>query len=230
MRPVERGHAPRVYADYPDAQTDLVAKIGDYCSYCERQIETHLAVEHVQPKSRRKALRNDWGNFLLGCVNCNSSKGKKAVTLTACLWPDRDNTARAYDYTNAGEVHVSRGFRRLNRTRAQATLELVGLDKVPGHANARRRPTASDIRWRRRQEAFALAERQLRDLLVQDTPIVRQLIVDTAVGRGMFSIWMHVFRNDPNMRQRLVAAFRGTASSCYDPVTLAAVRRPGGVM
>ena len=76
MRPVDKGVAPARYVRYQDANSDLRGRIGDYCSYCERQIETHLAVEHVQPKVRRTTLRNSWSNFLLGCVNCNSSKGK----------------------------------------------------------------------------------------------------------------------------------------------------------
>jgi hypothetical protein len=228
MRPIERGVAPRTYTDYPQAHDDLCAVIGDYCSYCERQIETHLAVEHVQPKSRKKALRNEWTNFLLGCVNCNSCKGKKAVALGGFVWPDVDNTARAYFYTSSGEVAVMPRMRKPNRDRALATLALVGLDRVPGHADRKKRPSSSDIRWRRRQEAFDLATRQLNALAAQDTPIVRQLIVEAALGRGMFSIWMQVFIADADMRRRLVAAFRGTAPSCFDPATFRAVRRPGG--
>src|ERR1700730_16188143 len=98
MRPVERGTAPRVYTNYQDAGPDLQARLGDYCSYCERQIETNLAVEHVQPKDSQTALRNTWTNFLLGCVHCNSSKGKQPVSVPDFLWPDLDNTLRAFDY------------------------------------------------------------------------------------------------------------------------------------
>src|SRR5260370_24609015 len=74
MRPVDKGVPPAVYATYQDAGSDLRSRLGDYCSYCERQIETHLAVEHVQPKVRRASLRNVWSNVLLGCVHCNSRK------------------------------------------------------------------------------------------------------------------------------------------------------------
>ena len=49
MRPVERGAALRVYTKYQDAGPDLQARLGDYCSYCERQIETNLAVEGNVP-------------------------------------------------------------------------------------------------------------------------------------------------------------------------------------
>src|SRR4051812_38416656 len=118
MRPVERGVAPNAYAHYQDALRDLTAAIGDYCSYCERYIETHLAVEHVQPKSRKKALATTWANFLLACVNCNSCKGKKSVKLTACFWPDADNTFRCLTYTTAGRVSVATGLSAPETTKA----------------------------------------------------------------------------------------------------------------
>src|SRR5260221_6501574 len=75
MRPVDKGAAPALYENYQEAGPDLQVRLGDFCSYCERQIETHLAVEHVQPKSHVPALATVWSNFLLGCVHCNSSKG-----------------------------------------------------------------------------------------------------------------------------------------------------------
>ena len=54
MRPVERGGVPttaagtpKVYAEYADARGDLYARIGRYCSFCERPIKAGLAVEHI---------------------------------------------------------------------------------------------------------------------------------------------------------------------------------------
>lgn len=84
MRPVERGEAPietddqpRQYSKYQDARPDLISRLGKYCSYCERRIPTNLAVEHIQNKDDRPDLEREWCNFLLGCVNCNSTKLKK---------------------------------------------------------------------------------------------------------------------------------------------------------
>jgi len=228
MRPIERGPAPRVYDDYRDAYVDLCGALGQFCSYCERRIETHLAVEHVQPKSRRKALQTSWTNLLLACANCNSCKGKRAVRLARFVWPDTDNTARAFEYLRTGQVRVMPRTRQPNRSRIESTLTLVGLDRIPGHSKKRKRALSSDIRWRSRQEAFDLASRQVNDLVALDTPIVRQLIVDAAVGRGMFSVWMQAFRSDGDMRRRLIAAFRGTAANCFNPLTGAAMKRPGG--
>lgn len=102
MRPVDKGAAPAVYTRYQDAGPDLQVRIGDYCNYCERQIETNLAVEHVRPKSHVAALRTDWTNFLLACVNCNSSKGDTPVNLPDYFWPDADNTLRHSSMSEAG--------------------------------------------------------------------------------------------------------------------------------
>ena len=110
MRPIDRGTAPRTYARYEDALRDLAQVIGDYCSYCERFIDTHLAVEHVQPKSRKKALRTLWSNFLLACVNCNSCKGKKHIALASFFWPDVDNTFRCFTYGTAGIIGINDGL------------------------------------------------------------------------------------------------------------------------
>jgi uncharacterized protein (TIGR02646 family) len=228
MRPVDKGPGHGPYAIYGDALPDLRNAIGDFCSYCERQIETHLAVEHVQPKSRKKALLTDWSNFLLGCVHCNSSKGKKRVKLINLLWPDRDNTQRAFDYDQSGIVTVSVNLPAANSAQANATIKLVGLDKIPGHAEKKRQATQSDIRWLRRQQAFHLSQRHHANLQQQDTPIVRELIVDVAHGRGMFSIWMQAFAGDADMRGRLIQKFHGTAANCFDPQTRALVPRPGG--
>jgi uncharacterized protein (TIGR02646 family) len=104
MRPVERGMSPQAFSNYRDAYPYLVERMGDYCSYCERQIETHLAVEHVQPKDPVPALVNSWTNFLLGCVHCNSCKGATQVSVMDYLWPDTDNTLRAFEYGPGGSI------------------------------------------------------------------------------------------------------------------------------
>jgi hypothetical protein len=51
MRPIERGISPvQSFKDYYEASPYLIDRLGNYCSHCERKIETHLAVEHVLPK------------------------------------------------------------------------------------------------------------------------------------------------------------------------------------
>jgi hypothetical protein len=214
MRPIEKGLAPGVYARYQDAAADLYARLGDYCSYCERQIETHLAVEHVQPKVRRASLLTAWRNFLLGCVHCNSSKGKKRIALRSYYWPDRDNTLRAFDLARGGLIVPSAGLAPDQQAKAQETISLTGLDKYPG--NPGREPSASDRRWLRRHEIWQLAEKDRDRLAGNNTVVVRELIVENALGRGMFSIWWTVFAGDADMRRRLREAFLGTDGTSFD--------------
>jgi len=216
MRPVHRGTAPKAYARYQDAALDLHGRLGGYCSYCERQIETHLAVEHIQPKSRVGSLRNVWNNFLLACVNCNSCKGRTRVKLAKYFWPDTDNTLRAFEYVNAGLVRPRPTLTQSLRVKAQATLKLAGLDRVPGHRQPAKRPSKTDRRWLRRVEAWQLAQTAKKCLDSHDSHEVRELIVQTALGRGMFSIWWTVFAGEVDMRRRLRLAFLGTDIGSFD--------------
>lgn len=216
MRPVDKGVAPSTYTTYQDAGSILQQRLGDYCSYCERQIETHLAVEHIQPKSHIPSLITDWNNFLLACINCNSSKGNAPINMHDYLWPDCDNTLRAVKYGPGGIVRPNSRLPANLQAKAQAIIELTGLDKDPGNARSPRRPTDSDRRWLRRLEAWQLAERDRDSLRRNDTLEVRELIVENALGRGMFSIWWTVFAGDQDMRRRLREAFAGTDAGSFD--------------
>lgn len=227
MRPVDRGPAPKAYTNYQDAGPDLQARLGDYCSYCERQIETNLAVEHVQPKDLQPALRNIWGNFLLGCVHCNSSKGVQPVSIPDFLWPDLDNTLRAFEYGPGGVIKSQAALTPQIRAKADSLIRLAGLDKDPGNPNAARHPTESDKRWLKRKEAWQKATRCRAILELQDTPETRELIVEVAKGRGMFSIYWAQFSHDPDMKRRFREAFAGTAHTCFDPAENVQ-HRPGG--
>lgn len=213
MRPVEKGSMPATYTNYADALPDLVQRLGRYCSYCERYIMTNLAVEHVQPKSLASALALLWSNFLVACVNCNSCKGDTAITLADYLWPDNDNTLRAYQYSAGGIVTPHSTLSPALTTKAQASLTLVGLDRIPGAAIP---PTPQDLRWNHRREAWGKATRALQRLTQNNTTELREQIVETAVSGGFFSVWWIVFRADVDMQSRLRAAFVGTCPNSFD--------------
>lgn len=225
MRPVSKGSAPSTYSNYKDAKADLVDRIGEYCSYCERQIETHLAVEHVIPQTQRPSSANKWRNFVLSCVNCNSCKLATPVKLSDHLWPHRDNTLRAFEYRVGGIVSAHGILNGALSAKATATIRLVGLDKQPGLAG--REPTNADKRWLKRQQTWALAQRKRTDLQANDTSALRDAIVDIAVSRGVFSIWWTVFDGDADMRRRLRLAFVGTHRRSFGHQENA-VRRAGG--
>lgn len=228
MRPVFRGPTPKVagqtirFARYQDARPDLFSRLGSYCSYCE-VAHASLAVEHVQPKSKHPRLRTSWKNFLLSCPSCNSIKGNRSVKIYQHLWPDRDNTFRAFNYDNNGRVFVSSILNIRERLLAQNTVALVGLDRDPSTT-----PIASlnDRRWKIRYETAQIAQRSLQMLSTANIPQMREQIVMTAVAQGCWSIWMTTFGADADMVSRFIKAFPGTAADCW--ISGKVRRRPKG--
>ena len=225
MRPIDRGPAPRAYAAYGDAIGDLSERLGRYCSYCERRLPTHLAVEHVAPKSLHPRRELKWCNFLLGCFNCNSVKGDKDVADGDVLWPDRHNTMLAIEYSPGGFVRVSRELDDGSSRRAGVLVDLVGLDRHG--ARGWPSPTDRDWRWSQREEVWAAAEMcrsGFERLGGSDAAI--GLVVQAARGHGFFSVWMAVFRRHAAVRRALLEGFPGTAHSCFNDEG-DAVPRPG---
>ena len=225
MRPIDRGPAPRAYAAYGDAIGHLSERLGRYCSYCERRLPTHLAVEHVAPKSLHRGRELEWCNFLLGCFNCNSVKGDKDVSEENVFWPDRHNTIPAVEYSAGGFVRVSRGLDDRLRRRARSLVDLVGLDRHG--ARGWPRPTDRDWRWSQREEVWAAAEKCRSDFeSLGEAEAAADLVVQAARGHGFFSVWMAVFRRHAAVRRALIEGFPGTAHSCFNDEG-DAVPRPG---
>lgn len=223
MRPVRRGPSPRQddFEDYADAKPELISRLGEYCSYCERRIVTLLAVEHIQPKSLHADLNGRWENFLLACTNCNSIKGNKAVCLDQILLPDRDNTFVALRYLPDGRIAVSAAAEIAGKAQqAQDTLTLTGLDRHASQVldqNGRR--VAMD-RVSQRMQTWVIAEDARDDLQTDPKNVaLRRAITHMALSQGFFSIWVTVFQDDIDMCRRFVVAFPGTdASGCFDAI------------
>ena len=227
MRPIERGAAPETYTDYKDAIGELESRLGVYCSYCERRVPIGLAVEHMAPKSRHPDRELDWSNFLLGCTNCNSVKGDTDVADDDVLWPDRHNTILAIAYSPGGFVRVAVGLNSDLRRRVGVLIDLVGLNrhKVTGWPQPARR----DRRWADRDEAWTTADtcRDRFEILGESDEAIG-FVIDAAKGIGFFSVWLAVFREHLVVKQALIGAFPGTASSCFENGE--AVNRPGSVL
>ena len=225
MRPIQRGTSPQTgdFGDYAYAKPELIGRLGAYCSYCERPIPTNLAVEHIQPKKGphgHPALEGRWENFLLACVNCNSTKRDKQVVLADVLLPVRDNTFAALTYTQDGKVSAATGL-----AAATATLRLVGLDKaISVVMDANGKQVAID-RVSQRMQAWLVAEESKADVDAEPASAgLRRQVVRTAVATGFFSIWMRVFSADSDMLCRLIDAFPGTqGSGCFNHTTGATV-------
>lgn len=102
MRAIDKGGSPYKEIDeYQDAIPYLEKKIGLYCSYCE------MSIKHVPEVEHKISRKNGgdwtaWSNLLLGCKYCNTRKAAKITpqNVGEYLWPDSDNTAVAFSYTN----------------------------------------------------------------------------------------------------------------------------------
>jgi uncharacterized protein (TIGR02646 family) len=227
MRPVLRGLSPREidFENYRDAFVDLLSRMGPFCSYCERRINTQLAVEHIQPKAlpAYSHLEGRWDNFLLGCVNCNSTKSDKDVVLAEVMLPDRDNTAAAFTYHEDGRISINADLTQRQQMLAESILELTGLNKRPQDIfDANERLVATE-RFSQRKEAWLIALMSKDDLSQNPTEAFRRQIARTASSHGFFSIWMSVFEEELQVRRLLIQEFNGTAIDCFDANTTAYV-------
>jgi len=234
MRPVDRGSIPlddsgqpKEFSKYKYAKQDLLNRIGNYCSYCEVRVNVCPAVEHIMPKVHNPDLELQWSNFLVACTNCNSIKGinPKDGNLDDYYWPDKDNTVRAIEYREGGTVRVNPSLSPEQRTKAEATIGLTGLDRKPVVED----PAASDQRWKHRYDVWGIAEDFLQELQTEDRPALRRAIIGLAQANGFWSVWMTVFRDYPDMRRRFIGAFPGTSQECFDD-DCNAIPRPGGAI
>jgi HNH endonuclease len=228
MRPVDKGTSTKTYARYQDAIDDLEAKLGLYCSYCERRIPVGGEVEHKSPKSSGGALL-EWENFLLACKSCNTAKGKKPASQATSLWPDSDNTMLALSYAPGGFVAVRAGLSTTVKPLAQKLVDLLNLSRHkhgPG-----RKPTRRDKRWEQRDQIWSLAEIKKAELInAKQSERAKDMnnIVQIAQGFGFFSVWMTVFDDIPEMKRLLIHAFKSTAADCFEPTNCSLVNRPKG--
>jgi hypothetical protein len=164
-----------------------------------------------------------WDNFLLACTNCNAIKQDKIPTLDTILWPDWDNTFRAFEYVAQGIIKPAANLSSVLQTKAIATIALTGQDRRPNLQ------TASDRRWQNRRETWQIASESKQDLATLDNEAMRRQITRTAAAQGYWSIWMTVFADDNDMRQRLIKLLPGTAQDCFDEKGLPVVRPDGRI-
>lgn len=222
MRPVDKGNSPYGdIKDYSEAGYYLERAIGLYCSYCEYPIKHVPEVEHVVSKSAGGSL-TEWGNLLFGCKYCNTRKGKKVIpeSVEEYLWPDRYNTALAFNYDNGVPKVNKEALLKIDHTgnalsKAQNLFDLVGLDNRPG-------PREKDRRFRERNAAYEIALEayvswiSIRKRIGAPSEELKQQIVENAKANGFFSVWMNVFASEPDMLNAFINAFNGTNRAYYN--------------
>jgi uncharacterized protein (TIGR02646 family) len=211
MRSVDKGAAPEgesgqpvIFEPYGKAAPYLKRVLGRWCSFCERFVATSLAVEHKLPKATYPELAHDWTNFLLGCSNCNSTKGTREQGSASPLWPDEEDTSNLVEYHRSGAIRPRADLGAAQKGRVEALLGLVGLSKQPKELGP------GDHRFDDRMEVWSLAEQALTDLDAQQSEAMRANVVKLAAAKGGYSIWTTVFANDGDMLERLAAAHPGT--------------------
>jgi HNH endonuclease len=229
MWPVQRGDIPidnktglsKVVNDYKLWRSDLIERIGDYCSYCNIPLSHARQVEHVVAKSTGGAL-TDWNNLLLACGPCNLAKSDKQCPPTTHYLPDYHNTHIAFSYIEKtfkrkGKIHsaciVDSSSNAPDIPKSRNTISLLELDRLTYESKA------VDRRWESRYKVLLSARtaRSLWDELVNDPQrlLFEQDLKNRILAEGFFSIWYIVFEDVPQVRQLIVESVQGTHPNAF---------------
>lgn len=231
MRPVIRsekfdasGH-PIEYKPYGDAKLELIEEIGDFCSFCGKKVpRSSLEVEHIYGKRVKDSNGNNiyahleyhWNNFLLGCKNCNSTKGAKDIAQLKPFMPHQNNLLCYLEIMYGGTIHIKQSLNQADKEGVQAYLDLVGLNRSPGKSGYSKK----DDRWEYRLTAYDKADKQLKKYKVNPSDSRIDDIIDIALGAGFFSVWFTVFGEYALVQEALIQAFRGTNRNKFDAALL----------
>lgn len=232
MRPINRGAVPQHITQSGRIQTvkvenygffagELIARLGEYCSYCEVELGANLAVEHILAKRDNPNLEENWDNLLLACPNCNSHKSTQVQNRDNYYWPDTVyagfNTFSMLDYyigpadgDNVVLVRPKAGT-PADPNKVQATIDLLDLNH---YVAADSDPKASDRRVWNRTKTWSIAVSMANTLssyyarytaigndgqaaadALADPAIniLQRQITIAALAAGFWSVWATVF-------------------------------------
>lgn len=237
MRPLDKGEAPQdngvdvQVREYAEWRMYLVERIGYYCAYCNIPLSHSLNVEHVVAKTPREGHHAGdylaWENMLLACGPCNTAKGNVPTETDRFYLPETNNTLIPFDVqqhpenSNAAIVVPKSGLNELQKTKAQNTIELLGLDRID------LRNKVVDIRWKKRKAALLLAElsyelfSKVKASLPEETETAASHVARSAAETGFFMVWFKIFRNEPAVMEKLLDPeyIPGTAIKCFGEKT-----------
>ena len=247
MRPViksiktNKAGLPQEYEPWGKAKIDLIDEIGSFCSYCEKEVNrSALHVEHIYGKKTMNSsgaliydnLKFRWDNFLLACCNCNSVKDNKDIALTNPFLPHENNLVHFIDIASGGLLKVKNGVNGNNLARTQAFIDLVGLDRVPGHPNY----SEKDDRWESRLVTKDIAERQFIKYTATPRSTDLENIMTLAKAKGFFSVWYYQFQGHAEVLDALIngmivngkriVPFCGTHLASFQAPTFSTLERP----
>lgn len=232
MRPINRGAIPLHYTQSGRVQPvstetygyfmgQLIARIGEYCSFCEVAMGANLAIEHVLPKIVYPNAETDWNNFVLACTNCNSRKGTKAQSRAGYYWPDTSytgfNTFSMLEYylgQSGSDTVVLVKPRSGSGADEPTVLKTIDLFKLNNYVVASD-PKQSDRRVWNRTRTWGIADSMANTLSLYYTQIrtctgndiaaalaaasdpaimiLKRQITMAALAAGFWSVWMTVF-------------------------------------
>lgn len=222
MRPVNKGKSPikGEFKHYTHAMPYLIKRLGNYCSYCERRFSVGLAVEHVSPKDLHPEEEKKWSNFLIACVQCNSSKGVTDIAtnqLGDYVWPDMDDTYHMITYLpeDGYEARAAKNLSEGDTNRVNNTLRLVKVNAITtkyGMTNymnklGERAKTATQCT---RLKAILLKKVAKLQSKPNDEEIKEEYndLVDTIYMAmetgGFWSIWMNYFEDIPEIKAKML--------------------------
>jgi hypothetical protein len=208
------------YTPSNTARPDLEDNLGCYCGYCEVR-DTTPEVEHTVSKDQdtQKEKIYIWENFILACSRCNGrgNKGSKKVDFKTMYFPDRNNTFMAFTYEEGGCPTVNSSLSPEQKFKAQALMDLVGLDKRPKELQNPKYPKFDgrmDKRWAHRRKAWEHAVKSLAEYEAGQVDAVG--VANVAHWVGYFSVWFTEFMAHKTVKKALIDRFEGTALDCFD--------------
>jgi uncharacterized protein (TIGR02646 family) len=222
MKPVDKGEYLGTFSNHKDAKPELVARLGEFCSYCECHASPQqLHVEHIYPQKPHPEKSKEWDNFLLACATCNTYKryhlgdGIQSLLNESFLWPHLDNTFNAFKYHPDGLVTVESDLSPDLIIIADATLDMCGSMRSPAVTTEYRDLGIAYDGIEKRCSVWEIAERALE--AYEENPSENQLntVCDNCYSNGYFSIWMEIFEGYPEVRKALINKCKA-APSCFD--------------
>lgn len=218
MRPVDKSTFTTnltVYNPYGNSKPDLIAAIGKYCSYCEREgFSSSLDVEHIEDKGTHQDKEFLWINFLLACKNCNSIKGTTEINFSNIILPHIQNTFFPFEYLESGYIKIKATIEEPLLSKVVALINLVGLDRRPGVINY----SSKDHRWQERKQIWEISKKYKQKYFIHKCEI--ETIVDLALSSGFWSIWMNAFAEFPEVQRELINSFSGTRNSFFTHIPI----------